>query len=49
MDSKMRRTVILAGVVALLAIIAVVVFTNLNTIRKKWNRIICFYAGRNFF
>lgn len=39
MDSKMRRTVILAGVVALLAIIAVVVFTNLNTIRKKWNRI----------
>lgn len=39
MDSRMKKTVIMAGIIALLSIIAVVVFANLNTIRKKLNRI----------
>ena len=39
MDSKMKKTVIAAAIIALLAIVAVVVFANLNTIQKRLNRI----------
>ncbi|MDD2972470.1 MAG: glycoside hydrolase family 25 protein [Lachnospiraceae bacterium] len=39
MDSKMRKTVIMAVIIALLAIVAAVVFANLNTIQKRLNRI----------
>jgi len=39
MDSKMKKTVIAAAIIALLAIVAVVVFANLNMIRKRLNRI----------
>lgn len=38
MDSKLRRTVIIATIFAVLAIISVIVLTNFDTIKRKVNR-----------